>query len=270
VGRKSSLDVLLELRCERVGGVRAWAQDHECLDYLAAELVGPISSEIEEFLTAELPEPETERRLQTVLCTDVSHPAAQEQHDRIVRRELGRFGGRLIQNPRQGLLVTFDGPSSAVRCARAIAAEFQRLGHEAKAGIHAGECRAVGENLEGITVHIGAQICALAEPSEVLVSRTVCDLVAGSGIEFHDQGEHDLEGIPGQWRLYAAADDQPTDARPAGSVDQRTAALTPGPRDTMTQIDRTAIAFAKHAPGDARLAFRARRASRRLRPWHRE
>jgi pimeloyl-ACP methyl ester carboxylesterase len=230
----------------------------------------PIVSEIEGFLTAELPEPETERLLQTVLCTDVAHPAAQEHHDQIVRRELGRFGGRPIKNPRQGLLATFDGPSSAVRCARAIAAELRHLGHEVRVGIHAGECEAVGEDLGGITVHIGAQICALAEPSEVLVSRTVCDLVAGSGIEFRDRGEHDLEGIPGQWQLYAAAGDQPADARPADSVDQRTAALTPGPRDTMTQIDRAALTLAKHAPSATRLVFRVRRASRRLRSRHRE
>ena len=230
----------------------------------------PIMSEIEEFLTAELPEPETGRLLQTVLCTDISHPAAQEHHDQIVRRELGRFGGRLVKNPRQGALAAFDEPSRAVRCARTIATELRYLGHEAKAGIHAGECEAVGEDLEGITVHIGAQICALAERSEVLVSRTVCNLVAGSGIEFHDRGEHDLEGIPGQWQLYAAAADRPTDARPVGSVDQRTAALTPGPRATMTQIDRTVLALARHMPGVARLVFRTRRASRHLRLWHRE
>jgi hypothetical protein len=129
-------------------------------------------------------------------------------------------------------------------------------------GIHAGECEVVGEDFEGATVRICAEVCALAEPSEVLVSRTVCDLVAGSGIEFRDRGEHDLEGIPGRWHLYAAIGDEPTDARPAGSVDQRTAALTPGPRGTMTQIDRAALALAKHVPGAARLVFRVRRGSR--------
>lgn len=230
----------------------------------------PIASEIEGFLTAELPEPEARSLLQTVLCTDVVHPAAEEHHEQIAREELERFGGRPIKNPGSGLLAAFDGPSRAVRCARTIADELRQRGHEIRVGLHAGECEAVGENLEGITVHIGTQICALAEPSEVLVSRTVCDLVAGSGIEFRDRGEHDLEGIPGRWQLYAAAADKPTDTRPAGSVDQRTAALTPGPRDTMTRIDRAALALAKHAPGATRLVFRVRHASRRLRSRHRD
>jgi hypothetical protein len=133
-----------------------------------------------------------------------------------------------------------------------------------------GECEAVGEGLKGVTVQIGAEICALAEPLDVLVSRTVCDLVAGSGIEFGDRGEHDLEGIPGRWRLYAASGVAPADARPVGSVDQRTAALTPGPRDTMTRIDRVALALAKHAPGATRLVFRGRHGPRRLRFRHRD
>jgi pimeloyl-ACP methyl ester carboxylesterase len=229
----------------------------------------PIASEIEELLTAELPEPKAERLLRTVVCTEVSDPAAREDHDRIARQELERFGGRPIENSGSGLLAAFDGPGSAVRCARAIAAELRRRGHEVRAGIHTGECEAGGDDLEGVTVHVAAQICALAEPSEALVSRTVCDLVAGSGIEFRDRGGHDLEGIPGRWNLYAAIGDEPTDTRPAGSVDQRTAALTPGPRDTMTRIDRVALALAKHAPGATRLVFRGRHVPRRLRFRHR-
>jgi pimeloyl-ACP methyl ester carboxylesterase len=219
----------------------------------------PIMSEIEEFLTGELPETETGRLLQTLLCTDVPDTTAREHHDQVALRELVRFGGRPIDNSAQGLLAAFDRPSRAVRCARVIATELRHLGHEAKAGIHTGECNTVSEGLEGIAVQIAAQICAFAEPSEVLVSWTVCNLIAGSGIEFHDRGEYDLEGIPGQWRLYAVAGDQPTDARSVGSVDQRTAALTPGPRDTMTQVDRMALLLAKRMPSVARLAFRARR-----------
>jgi len=230
----------------------------------------PIASEIEAFLTSELPEPETRRLLQTVLCTDVSHPVARELHDQIVRRELERFGGRPTDNPGHGLLAAFDRPSHAVRCARAIVAELRNLGHDVKAGIHAGKCEAVGGGLGGVAIHIGAEICALAEPFDVLVSQTVCDLVAGSGIEFRDRGGHDLKGIPGRWNLYAAIGDEPTDTRPAGSVDQRTAALTPGPRDTMTRIDRVALAFAKHAPGATRLVFRVRDVPRRLRFRHRD
>ncbi len=222
----------------------------------------PIAAEIEEFLTAGLPEPENVRLLQTLLCSDVSHPAGHEHHDRVARRELARFDGRPIAHPGHGLLAAFDRPSRAVRCARAIAAELRHLGHESKAAIHAGECEAVGDGLAGITVQVCAEICVLAEPSEVLVSRTVCDLVAGSGIEFRDHGEHDLEGTPGRWHLYAAIGDEPREARPTDSVDQRTAALTPGPRETMTQIDRAALALARHVPSAARLVFRARRGSR--------
>jgi hypothetical protein len=97
----------------------------------------------------------------------------------------------------------------------------------------------------------------------VLVSRTAHDLVAGSGIEFADRGEQNLDGIPGRLRLYAAVSDQPRDARPAHSVDGRTAELTPGPRDTMGRIDRAAVALAKHAPGISRLGFRLRRTEKR-------
>ncbi len=225
----------------------------------------PIMSEIEEFLTGELPETEAGRLLQTLLCTDVTDATAREYHGRVARRELVRLGGRPIDNPGRGLLAAFDGPSRAVRCARAIIAELGHLGYEARAGIHTGECNAVGEGLEGISAHVAAQICALAEPSEVLVSQTVCSLIAGSGIEFRDRGEHNLEGILGRFHLYAAIGDEPRDARPASSVDRRTAALTPGPRDTMTQVDRAALALAKHAPGAARLMFRIRRAPRFLR-----
>jgi pimeloyl-ACP methyl ester carboxylesterase len=225
----------------------------------------PIASEIEAFLTSELPEPQARRRLQTVLCTDVSHPAAREDLDRVARREFEGFGARPVGSPGESLLAAFDRPSHAVRCARAIVAELRRLGHDAKAGVHAGECEAVGESVGGVAVQVGAEICALAAPSEVLVSRTVCDLVAGSGIELGERGERDLEGVPGRWRLYAASGVEPADARPVGSVDPHTAALTPGPRDTMTGIDRVALALAKHAPSAARFVFRAGRWPRRRR-----
>src|SRR5262249_28004552 len=151
-----------------------------------------------------------------------------------------------IAHPGQGTMSAFDRPSQAVRCARAIVAELGRLGHEAKAAIHTGECEAAGDGLEGVAVRACAEICDLAGPSEVLASQTGSDLIAGSGIELRDRGERD--GSPGRWHLYAVTGDEPTDARPAGSVDRRTAALTPGPRETMTRVDRAALALAKRAP----------------------
>src|SRR5207302_4437384 len=102
-----------------------------------------------------------------------------------------------------GFLATFDGPARAIRCAGAILENARGLGLEVRAGIHTGECELIGQDIGGIGVHIGARVAALAAPSEVLVSRTVTDLVAGSGIAFEDRGERELKGVPGTWRLFA-------------------------------------------------------------------
>ncbi len=103
-----------------------------------------------------------------------------------------------------GFLATFDGPARAVRCALAVALAVRQLGIEVRAGVHTGECELMGDNVGGIAVHIGARIMAQAEPGAVLVSGTVKDLVAGSGIDFEDRGVHQLKGVPGEWRLFAA------------------------------------------------------------------
>ncbi len=104
-----------------------------------------------------------------------------------------------------GFLATFDGPARAIRCAGAISDEVRGLGVEIRAGLHTGECEAMGDDLGGLAVHIGARVGAKAEAGEVLVSSTVKDLVVGSGIEFAERGTHELKGVPGEWRLYAVA-----------------------------------------------------------------
>jgi class 3 adenylate cyclase len=171
---------------------------------------------IEEFLTGERPHPDPDRAFATILFTDVvsSTQALAEmgderwkqvldRHDRIVDRELAHFRGRMVGSMGDGVLATFDGPARAVRCARAIVDAVRPLGIEVRAGLHAGEVELRGNDIGGIAVHIGQRVSALAEPGEVLVSRTITDLVAGSGLEFTDRGEQHLKGVPGAWRLFA-------------------------------------------------------------------
>jgi class 3 adenylate cyclase len=170
---------------------------------------------IEEFVTGERPAPRLDRVLATVLFTDVvsSTERAAElgdrawrlllaRHHELVRAELSRFQGREIDTAGDGFLTTFDGPGRAVRCAQAITGAVGALGIQVRAGIHTGEIEVDGDDVRGIAVHIGARVAALAGPSEVLVSSTVRDLVAGSGIVFEDAGEHELKGIPDRWHLY--------------------------------------------------------------------
>ena len=117
---------------------------------------------------------------------------------------LARFRGKETHTTGDSFLATFDGPARAVRCALAIALAVRQLGIEVRAGVHTGECELMGDNVGGIAVHTGARIMAKAEPGGVLVSRTVKDLVSGSGINFQDHGVHQLKGIPGEWRLFSA------------------------------------------------------------------
>jgi class 3 adenylate cyclase len=126
-----------------------------------------------------------------------------ERHDDLVRRELGRFRGREIKNTGDGFLASFDGPGRAVECAAAITNGVRRFGLEVRAGVHTGECELRGDDMAGMAVHIGARVGASAGPGEVLVSSTVKDLVAGSGLRFEDRGERALKGVPDEWRLYA-------------------------------------------------------------------
>jgi class 3 adenylate cyclase len=159
---------------------------------------------------------ETERVLVTILFTDIvgaTERAAQlgdvrwsevlANHHRIVRQQLARFRGREVDTAGDGFFASFDGPARGIRCATAITEQVRSLGLEVRAGLHTGECEVVDGKVAGIAVHIGARVAAQASPREVLVSSTVRDLVAGSGLRFEDRGEHELKGVPGQWRLYA-------------------------------------------------------------------
>jgi pimeloyl-ACP methyl ester carboxylesterase len=177
-----------------------------------------IVDEIEEFLTGVRHHAEADRVLATVLFIDIvgSTERAAAIGDRgwralldsyyaAVRRELGRFRGREIDTAGDGMFATFDGPARAIRCAGAVAAAVRPLGIEVRAGLHTGECEVMGEKVGGIAVHIGSRVANQAGPGEVLVSNTVKDLVAGSGIRFEDRGAHTLKGVPGEWRIFAVA-----------------------------------------------------------------
>ena len=126
-----------------------------------------------------------------------------EGYYELARRELTRFRGREIDTAGDGLFASFDGPARAVRCAEAISKSVRSLGIEIRAGLHTGECEVFGDKVGGIAVHIGARVASLARAGEVLVSSTVKDLVAGSGLGFEERGTHPLKGVPGEWRLYA-------------------------------------------------------------------
>ena len=172
--------------------------------------------EIEEFLTGVRSQAEADRILATVLFTDIVNSTERvatlgdrrwrdllEGHQSLVRQELARFRGREVKTLGDGFLATFDGPARAIRCACAIRDGVRGLGIEIRAGLHTGECERIGEDVGGIAVHIGARVVASATPGEVLVSSTVKDLVAGSGLQFVDHGTHNLSGVPGEWRLFA-------------------------------------------------------------------
>jgi class 3 adenylate cyclase len=177
-----------------------------------------IVDEVEEFLTGARHAPEPDRVLATVMFTDIVGSTERvaelgdrrwrellETHGSVVRRELERHRGREVKTIGDGFLATFDGPARAIRCAEAIANAVRRLGIEIRAGLHTGECEEMNGDVGGIAVHTGARVSAKAGPGEVLVSQTVKDLVAGSGIEFADRGTHELKGVPGEWRLFAVA-----------------------------------------------------------------
>jgi pimeloyl-ACP methyl ester carboxylesterase len=181
-----------------------------------------IVDEIEEFLTGTRHGPEPDRVLATVLFTDIvgaTEVAARvgdrswhdllDSHHALVRRELGQFRGREIDTAGDGFLATFDGPARAVRCACAISKAVRALGLEIRCGLHTGECELMGDKLGGIAVHTGARVAARARTGEVLVSSTVKDLVAGSGLLFQDRGVQSLKGIPGEWRLFAVEQSAP-------------------------------------------------------------
>ena len=157
-----------------------------------------------------------ERVLATILFTDLVDSTARaselgdrrwhelvEQHHRLIRTQLGYFRGREMDTAGDGFFATFDGPARGIRCACAIRDGVRALGLEIRAGLHTGECELMDDKVGGIAVHIGARVASVAQPGEVLVSRTVRDLVAGSGIGLDDRGEHALKGVAGEWHLYA-------------------------------------------------------------------
>lgn len=174
--------------------------------------------EIERFLSVVSEEVEPNRVLATLLFTDLVGSTAKAaelgdrawqdlltEHDRVVRAQLARYRGLEVDMAGDGVFATFDGPARAVRCAAAIRDELKAIGFETRAGVHTGEIEQANGGARGIAVHIAARISALARPGEVLVSGTVKDIVAGSGIAFAERGEHELDGVPGAWRLFTAA-----------------------------------------------------------------
>ena len=178
-----------------------------------------VLDEIEEFLTGVRPHPALDRVLATVLFTDIvgsTQLAAElgdrrwrgvlEQHNTLVRRELDRFRGQELNTAGDGFLATFDGPARAIACAVSIRDQSRSLGLQIRFGLHTGELELTGAEIRGIAVHTGARVAGMAGSGEVLVSSTVKDLVAGSGLEFADRGTHELKGVPGEWRLYAVRD----------------------------------------------------------------
>jgi class 3 adenylate cyclase len=186
--------------------------DHTIVDVDTQDFV---ADQIEEFITGQRHPHHPDRVLATVMFTDIvgSSQRASELGDgrwrellgswyAMVRKELVAFRGREVNTLGDGLLATFDGPARAVRCACSIRERVRALGLQVRVGLHTGECELVDDDVAGIAVHIGSRVAALADPDEVLVSSTVKDLVAGSGLKFGDRGAHSLKGIPDEWRLF--------------------------------------------------------------------
>ena len=182
---------------------------------------GPMLAEIEEFITGVRGGSDAERVLTTMVFTDIvgsTQRAAElgdhrwhdllDNHDRMVRHQLGRFGGREVNTAGDGFVATFTSPSLALDCAAAIVDAVRPLGIEVRAGVHAGEVEVRGADIAGMAVHIAARVSALAGPSEVLVSSTVREIVTGSRREFTEHGEHELKGVPGHWRVYSVVREQ--------------------------------------------------------------
>jgi pimeloyl-ACP methyl ester carboxylesterase len=218
-----------------------------------------ITTEIEEFLTgSHAAPPQSHRALRTVLFTDMvaSTQRAAATGDERWRAVLHRFGeitaeltkrfdGTVVKSTGDGHLATFDGPTQAIRCAEALQTDAESLGIEIRAGIHTGECELLDNDIGGIAVHIAARILAQAGAGEILVSRTVRDLVVGSGTGFEDRGSVELRGVPGTWQLLAV---DRHGAR-AGSAEAELASTpTPGPRTAMRRSDRAMAVMARRTP----------------------
>jgi len=190
--------------------------DDHLLQAFGQDVLDRLIDEVEEFITGERHRPEPDRTLATVMFTDmvgstehVSRLGDRQWRELLsgyyaaLRKELGAFRGREVNTAGDGLLATFDGPARAIRCACAIRERVKPLGIRVRTGLHTGECELIGDDVGGIAVHIGARVASAANPDEVLVSSTVRDLVAGSGIKFTDRGPHTLKGVADEWRLFA-------------------------------------------------------------------
>ena len=175
-----------------------------------------VLDEVEEFLTGTRAAPDPDRVLATILFTDIvgsTQRAAElgdsrwrallDAHDALVRGELGRFRGKEIKSTGDGFIASFDGPVRAIHCAQAIVDGTHALGIDVRAGLHTGECEIRGDDVGGVAVHVAARVSEESRAGEVLVSRTVTDLLAGSDLAFDDRGERELKGVPGSWRLFA-------------------------------------------------------------------
>jgi class 3 adenylate cyclase len=156
-----------------------------------------------------------------------------------VREQVADHGGRIVKSLGDGMLAVFDGPARAIHCAEAIRTDLNDLDISVRSGVHTGECELIGDDVGGMAVHIGARVGALAEADEILVSRTVADLVVGSGLRFTDRGEHELKGIAGRWRLFAVGDpaDRPVQPPGRGSTERE-----------MRLSDRIALQIARRTP----------------------
>ncbi|MGB7588813.1 MAG: adenylate/guanylate cyclase domain-containing protein [Solirubrobacterales bacterium] len=224
-----------------------------------------IVDEIERFVTGAVHHANPDRVLATVLFTDIvasTTRAAElgdrawrevlERHDALIGRVVSEHSGRVVKHIGDGALSAFDGPATAIRCAEALRDGVAGLDIELRGGIHTGECEAIGEDLGGLAIHIGARVSALAGPGEIVVSSTVKELVVGSDMQFSDRGERELKGVPGSWHLYALGEER----TPQVELD--------GAAGYMRRSDRVAVTLSRRMPRAARLVGRL--ANRRASP----
>jgi class 3 adenylate cyclase len=205
----------LRYLADQIPGARYASSPHSLLPGVGIE-IDSFTALIEEFLTGTRPVMDIDRVLKTVLFTDIVDSTRTatslgdrrwtqllDEHDRAVQDSVSRYRGEVVDTTGDGFLATFDGPARAIRCGRDVVGAASRLGLVVRVGAHTGEVELRGDDIAGIAVHIGARVGALAGPGEVLVTSTVRDLVAGSGIQFVERGAHELKGVPGEWQLLA-------------------------------------------------------------------
>jgi class 3 adenylate cyclase len=226
----------------------------------------PIADHVEEMATGRPHSPDADRFLGTVLFTDVvsstdllarigdaRYRDLRESHERLVRLAVEDADGTLLSVTGDGTLSVFDGPSRAIRVAERILADAAGLDLKVRAGLHTGELQRDGRNVTGMTVHIGARVGALAGPEQILTSRTVHDLMVGSGMQFASMGDHELKGVPGRWELFSVS--RPDVEPPA----------LPAEDSMATALDRAVLEGARRAPGVGRAALRLGNAIQRRR-----